>query len=83
MERAWPALQFGEVTVETAAEQHVFEVEVYLGDLDPAAVRVELYADGVDGGGPIRQEMERSAPLAGATNRLRLSRTSVRRASGD
>ena len=68
VERAWPALQFGKATVETAAGQHVFEIEVYFGDLDSAAVRVELYADGLDGGGPTRQEMERSAPLAGTTN---------------
>jgi glycogen phosphorylase len=28
-------------------------------------VRVELYADGIDGGGPVRQEMERTGQLAG------------------
>ena len=28
----------------------MFEVQVYLNDLDPNAVRVELYADGVNGG---------------------------------
>lgn len=38
-------------------EQHVYEVHVYLHDLDPKAVRVELYADGVMGGAPERQEM--------------------------
>ena len=36
-------------------------------DLDPNAVRVELYADGVNGDGPVRQEMERVRQLAGAT----------------
>ena len=35
-------------------------------DLDPAAVQVELYADGIDGGGPVRQEMARTASPAGA-----------------
>ncbi len=53
------AVRFGEVKVETNAEQHMFEVEVYLNDLDPEAVRVELYADGIDGASPVRQEMER------------------------
>jgi starch phosphorylase len=66
MERAWPALRFGEMKVETDAERHLFEVQVYLGDLDPNAVRVELYADGIEGGGPSRQEMERVRQLAGA-----------------
>jgi starch phosphorylase len=62
----WPALRFGEVKVETGEEQHVFEVQVYLNDLDPNAARVEIYADGIDGGGPVRQEMERVHQLAGA-----------------
>ena len=46
LEQKWATLRFGEVKVETNADQHVFEVEVYLDDLDPDAVRVELYADG-------------------------------------
>ena len=59
-------LRFGEVKVETRGEQHVFDVQVYLGDLDPKAVRVELYADGANGGSPVRQEMKRVGQLAGA-----------------
>ena len=49
LEQKWATLHFGEVKVETDGEQHVFEVQVYLDDLDPNAVRVELYADGVNG----------------------------------
>ena len=64
--RNGPALRFGEVKVETRGEQHVFEVHVYLNDLDPKAVRVELYADGVRGSAPVRQEMKRVRQLAGA-----------------
>ena len=59
MEKGWPALRFGEINVETDADQDVFEVQVYLNDLDPNAVRIELYADGVNGGDPVRQEMKR------------------------
>jgi starch phosphorylase len=58
LEQKWAALHFGEVKVETRSEQHVFEVQVYLNDLDPKAVRVELYADGVMGSAPARQEMK-------------------------
>jgi glycogen phosphorylase len=50
--------------VETNGGQHVFEAQVYLNDLDPDAVRVELYADGVNGGDPLRQEMELVRQLA-------------------
>jgi glycogen phosphorylase len=66
LEKEWPALRFGEVKVETDGERHAFEVQVYLNDLDPNAVRVELYADGVHGEGPVRQEMMRVRQLTGA-----------------
>jgi starch phosphorylase len=68
LEREWPALRFGEVTVETDGEQHVFEVQVYLSELDPNAARVELYANGVNGEGPVRQEMKRVRQLAGTAS---------------
>jgi starch phosphorylase len=68
VERAWPELRFGAIKVETLAGQHVFEAEVDFHDLDPAAVRVELYADGLDGSGPVRQEMERVDRLSGLSN---------------
>jgi starch phosphorylase len=64
----WAALRFGEVKVETTGKQHVFDVQVYLDDLDPPAVRVELYADGANGSDPVRQEMTRTRPLVGAAH---------------
>jgi starch phosphorylase len=66
LDEKWATLHFGEVKVETRGEQHVFEVRVCLNDLDPNAVQVELYADGVNGGAPVRQEMTRGQQLAGA-----------------
>jgi starch phosphorylase len=57
LDQKWATLRFGEMKVETRAGQHVFEVQVYLNGLDPKAVRVELYADAVRGGDPVRQEM--------------------------
>jgi starch phosphorylase len=53
--------------VKTKDQQHIFDVQVYLNDLDPKTVQVELYADGVNGGSPVRQEMKNLHPLAGAT----------------
>jgi starch phosphorylase len=64
LEKEWPAIRFGETKVETDGEQQVFEVQAYLNELDPNAARVELYADGVNGGDPVRQEMERVRQLA-------------------
>lgn len=68
LERKWANLRFGEVKIETAGEQHVFEAQVYLNGLDPDSVRVELYAEGVNGGGPLRQELTRGRQLVGAQN---------------
>ena len=78
VDRTWGSLRFGDLRVETNADHHVFEVEVFLNDLDPNAVRVELYADGINGGDPVRQEMKCARPLAGRIRRLRLSRNGAR-----
>jgi starch phosphorylase len=59
LEQKWATLRFGEVKAVSDEGRHVFEVEVDLGSLDPNSVRVELYADGVNGGAPERQEMTR------------------------
>ncbi|MFA6928946.1 MAG: alpha-glucan family phosphorylase [Lentisphaeria bacterium] len=58
LERAWGSLHFGDVRVETSENEHLFEVQVYLSDLNPDTVRVEMYADGVNGGNPLQQEMK-------------------------
>lgn len=69
MERKWGSLRFGSLRVETNTDHHVFEVEVFLNDLDPTAVRVELYAVGINGGDPVREEMKCEPPLPDASRR--------------
>uniref|UniRef100_E6QU05 Glycogen phosphorylase n=1 Tax=mine drainage metagenome TaxID=410659 RepID=E6QU05_9ZZZZ len=64
----WNALRFGEVRLETEGEQHVFEIQIYLDDLDPEAIRIELYANGINGGTDEHVEMARVRQLVGATN---------------
>jgi len=53
------------VKIESDVDWHVFEVPVYFNDLDPNAARVELYTDGINGQGPVRQEMTRLRKLEG------------------
>ncbi len=62
----WGRLRFGELSVASDANKHTFHVEVYLDNLDPKAVRVELFADGAGGAAPIRQPMKNEHPLPGA-----------------
>ena len=60
LDKGWQTLNFGAMKVATDGGQHVFEVQVNLNDIDPQAVRVELYVDGADGDSDsaVRQEME-------------------------
>jgi starch phosphorylase len=68
IEHKWNTLHFGEVKVNPNNEHLLFEVQLYLGDLEPGAVRVEIYANGVNGEGSIRQEMQRVRRVAGVSN---------------
>jgi starch phosphorylase len=68
LEQKWHGLRFGQVKVETAGQNHVFEVAVFLGEIEPGAVRVEVYADGGDNGPPVRYEMSRIRQLKGSAN---------------
>ena len=64
LEQKWATLRFGSVKVETRDGKHIIEVQVSLHGLDPKAVRVELYADGIKENPPVRQEMSCLHPLA-------------------
>ena len=44
------------------------QLPVYLGEIPPESVRVELYADASNGEGPLRHEMQRDHHLVGAMN---------------
>jgi glycogen phosphorylase len=57
----WNAVRFGEVKVETHDNQHFFHVQVFLGNLHPDQVSVELYADSIEGGEPVLEVMTASA----------------------
>jgi glycogen phosphorylase len=65
LKQQWAHLRFSEVKVELAEGKYVFETQVYFNGLDPDLVRVELYADGINGNGAIRQEMARGRKLIG------------------
>ncbi|MGH9452704.1 MAG: alpha-glucan family phosphorylase [Terriglobia bacterium] len=66
--RHWSSLQFGSATRDQRDGQYLFQVQVYFHELDPEAVRVELYAEGQSGGGPVWQPMKRGERLASPAN---------------
>jgi len=57
-------LRFGQVKIETRKDRHLFEVPVYSEDVDPAEMRVELYANRVGTNAPVREEMKRARQLS-------------------
>lgn len=57
LEKNWQNIGFGEVKITTTENEHKFEVSVYLNDLNPKAVKVELYSDGFNDTKPVRCEM--------------------------
>ena len=75
LEQKWAALRFGTVNVETRGGQHIIEVQVGLHGLDPKAVRVELYTDGIKDSPPVRLEMTCLHPLADESGRYVYSAT--------
>lgn len=62
IDQQWGQVRFGEVRVGTQSDDRTVEAEIFLGDLDPTSVRVELYADGIDGGPPVRHDMTSTQP---------------------
>jgi starch phosphorylase len=57
LKQKWDAIRFGDVKVETYAEQLNFEVQVFLNDLDPDVVQVELFADSISGETPFIKKL--------------------------
>jgi starch phosphorylase len=64
----WPTLHFGDVVIEQSNENWLFKAPVYLGDLTPHDVRVELYAEVEEGLGGVCHEMSVSGKITGAVN---------------
>jgi len=70
----WRGIHFGAMKVTGEEERWRFQVEVYLGDVAPEDVKVELYADPLPRSGrdvveePTRILMDRKEQLAGSVN---------------
>jgi starch phosphorylase len=66
LERLWPHVHFGAVRTDTADSVHTISVDVYLGEIEPDTVRVELYAGPVNGGACVIEIMQKRTSPAGA-----------------
>jgi len=68
LKQHWQWIHFGNVISSQDENGHHFEVQVYLGDIPVEAISVELYADTIADGEPLRQLLSRGAALAGTAN---------------
>ncbi len=59
LSKRWELIRFGEVKVTSAENMHRFNVHIFLDDLDPELVQLELYADGINGEQPEIIRMKR------------------------
>jgi starch phosphorylase len=64
LEERWPGVRFGDVRIDKAGEEWQFFVEVHLAGFDPDVLRVELFAEAVPDGEPLKVVMERTKSLA-------------------
>ncbi|HYL37290.1 MAG TPA: alpha-glucan family phosphorylase [Bryobacteraceae bacterium] len=68
IEEHWRRLHFGSLDVRSQGGRHLFDVQVYLDELDAEAVRIQLFADVTAVDGLQIVEMKRGEPLVGASN---------------
>ena len=64
----WATLHFGNLSVSQSDSGFTFDVQVYLGEIEPADVEVLVWADPVDGEAHAVTMMERAESLAGKLN---------------
>jgi starch phosphorylase len=89
LDENWKSLRFGRLLVDKEKDFWNFQVEVYLGELSPKDVHVELYADPLnyalqgEQGEPAKVVMDMK-PMPGAANSFQYcARVSAKRPAGD
>jgi starch phosphorylase len=65
LERYWADIHFGELGIKQENGEYAFTVQLHVGELNPDAVSVELYAEPGDSQQPEIYKMERREALAG------------------
>jgi len=49
------------VIINTHEQEHFFEAKLLLGGIDPSAITLEVFADGLGSGGPEQHQMTRKS----------------------
>ena len=84
IEKNWQRLHYGRLKASEEEGLYTFSVPVYLEQVDPDGIAVQLYAEGREGGEPEIHPMNRDEPLPGAVDGYRYSvRIPASRPAGD
>jgi starch phosphorylase len=68
IQREWAYLHFGKLEIETQPGFYKFNIQVYLNNLDPRFVSIQIYADPVGGEKPEIHQCIKGKKLANAIN---------------
>ncbi|MFT5730618.1 MAG: starch phosphorylase [Desulforhopalus sp.] len=68
LEKHSQGIHWGNLEVHEEADGWSFDVQVYLGEIQPNCVQVQLFGDPTDNGEAVTQEMERRASIPGSVN---------------
>lgn len=63
LKKHWNSMFFGESTTETVQDQLYFRIQLYLNEIDPNCIKVEIFANGFNGEADFIQTMERGENL--------------------
>ena len=64
----WASLHFGQLDASKKDDQWQFQLPVYFGGLDPSFVKIELYADALEGSPAVHVLMTQGEEIAGVSN---------------
>ncbi len=79
----WGNMKFGDVRVESVVKGYLFQVAVSMNGIDAKDIAVELYADGVVGGAPVKIRMEADANAGNQEELIYRVRVESERPAGD
>ena len=68
LQQHWHGIHWGNLEVDAESDGWSFDVQVYLGGIQPDLVQVQLYADPTDSDTTVVQEMERRESIPGSVN---------------
>jgi len=59
LKNQWQNIRFRAMKIESVENKFLIHAQIWLGEINPGHISMELYADGINGEPAVRQEMQR------------------------